>query len=115
MCVNFRVPRMREHKRPDWAKKRAGRIAKRCISEVMEAIEQGYLSPSSADKVYRYLTPEEQRERIGRLRERKDRDRSRCRLVVEILRAHLDSGTRDLHDLKRDLLKALCEGAGEAG
>ena len=95
--------------------KRARRIAKRCVPEVVEAVGRGYLSPSSADKIWRSLPEREQHERIKRLIERKDRDRSRCRLVVEILRAHLDSGTRDLHDLKRDLFKAFCEGAGEAG
>ena len=94
---------MPKENKPDWARKRASRIAKGCVPEVLDAVARGYLSSSSADKVYRYLTPEEQRERIGRLRERKDRDRSRCRLVVEILKAHLRTGAKDLHDLRRDL------------
>jgi hypothetical protein len=84
-----------------------GRIARRCIPEVLAAIEGGYLSRSSADKVYRYLPQDEQRERIARLIERKDRDRTRCRAVVKILKAHVQSGTKDLHGLRKELAASL--------
>jgi hypothetical protein len=94
-------------KKPDWSKKRCGRIKKRCVPEVIEAIGRGYLSSSSADKVYRYLRPEEQRARVKRLVESKESLRERCRIVVEILRRHLEGGVRDLHDLGRDLKVAL--------
>jgi hypothetical protein len=74
---------------------------------VLSAIEQGYLSPSWADKLYRNLPAAEQRERITALVARKDRERSRCKLVVEILRRHTTAGTADLHLLRRDLTSAL--------
>jgi hypothetical protein len=67
--------------------------------------------PSSADKFYRGLPAQEQRERVQRKIERKDKDRTRCRLVVEILRAHVETGAKDLHDLRRDP-EEVCEGVG---
>ena len=102
---------MCETKKPDWARKRMGRIAKRCVPEVLDAVARGYLSPSSADKFYRGLPADEQRERVQRKIEGKDRDRTRCRVVVEILRAHLASGAKDLHGLRRDLRRAISETA----
>jgi hypothetical protein len=96
-----------QDKKPDWAKRRAGRIAKRCVPEVLCAIRGGYLSPSSADKVYRYLRPEEQRARVKRLVESKDRKVERCRVAVKILKAHVQSGTKDLHGLRKELAASL--------
>jgi hypothetical protein len=102
---------MCEAKKPDWARKRIGRIAKRCVPEVLEAIGRGYLSASTVDKFWRDLSADEQQERLTQLIERKDRDRLRCRVVVEILRAHLASGAKDLHGLRRDLRRAISETA----
>jgi hypothetical protein len=59
------------------------------------------------DKFYRGLPAAEQRERIAAVTARKDRERSRCRLVVEILRRHCETHTADLHQLRRDLEEAL--------
>jgi hypothetical protein len=73
----------------------------------LDAIEKGYLSSSWADKLYRKLPATEQRERIAALIARKDRERSRCRLVVEILRRHCETQTADLHRLRQDLETAL--------
>ena len=94
-------------KRPDWRKKRLRRIAKRCVPEVTVAIAEGYISPSTADKFWRGLSAQEQRERIAGLRNRKDRERLRCRAAVAVLRAQLESGARDLADLRRELLRVL--------
>ena len=96
-------------KRPDWMKKRMGRIAKLCVPEVVAAIAEGYISPSSVDKFWRGLSAGEQRERIASLRAAEDRERMRARAVVAVLRAQLESGTRDLHDLRRELLLSLGE------
>jgi hypothetical protein len=101
---------MRKHKEPEWVRKRAGRLRRGCVPEVLRAIENGYISPSTADKFYRGLPAAEQRERIGALIERKDRERSRCRLAVEILRRHCETQTADLHRLRQDLETALCDG-----
>jgi hypothetical protein len=59
------------------------------------------------DKFYRGLPAAEQRERIGALIERKDREKARCRLIVEILRRHCETQTADLHRLRHDLEIAL--------
>jgi len=91
---------------PEWAKKRAGRLRRSCVPEVLSAIEQGYLSPSWADKLYRNLPADEQRARITALVARKDRERSSRQLVVEILHRHAASGMADLHLLRRDITAA---------
>jgi hypothetical protein len=98
---------MRKPKQPEWARKRARRLERACTCEVLQAIESGYLSPSWADKLYRNLPAAEQRARITALVARKDRERSRCQLVVEILRRHTTAGATDLHLLRRDLTTAL--------
>ena len=95
------------HMRPEWFRKRAGRLRRGCVPEVLTAIEQGYLSPSWADKLYRKLPADEQRERITALLTRKDRERVRCRVVVEILRRPVEAGATDLHLLRQDLTSAL--------
>jgi hypothetical protein len=99
---------MRKHKEPEWVRKRAGRLRRGCDLEVLRAIEKGYISPSTVDKFYRGLPHKEQREKIAAVIERKDRERSRCRLVVEILRRHCETQTADLHQLRHDLETALC-------
>jgi len=74
----------------------------------LDAISKGYLSPSTVDKFYRQLPPQEQRKKIGAVIARKDREKSRCRLVVEILGRHCETPqTADLHQLRRDLANAL--------
>jgi hypothetical protein len=77
------------------------------VPEVLDAIERGYLSPSWADKLYRKLPAEEQRQKIAAVVERKNRERLRCCLVMGILKAHMESGTNDLHQLRADLASAL--------
>lgn len=77
------------------------------MPEVTAAIAQGYISASSVDKFWRELSAGEQRARIAALRAGKDRERMRCRAVVAVLRAQLESGARDLHDLRRELLRVL--------
>ena len=67
----------------------------------------GYISPSTVDKFYRTLPAAEQREKISALVARKDRERSRCQLVVKILGHHIESGEADLHQLRQDLTTAL--------
>ena len=96
-----------QEKEPEWFRKRAGRLRRRCVPEVLKAIETGYISPSTVDKFYRQLPAEEQREKIATLIARKDRERSRCRLVVEILGRHRETQTADLHQLRADLKDAL--------
>jgi hypothetical protein len=98
---------MHNHKQPEWAKKRAGRLRRSCVSEVLDAVSRGYISPSTVDKFYRSLPAAEQREKISALVTRKDRERSRCQLVVEILRRHIESGEGNLHRLRQDLVAAL--------
>jgi hypothetical protein len=94
---------MHKQEQPEWVRKRAGRLRRGCIPEVLAAVEAGYLSPSWADKLYRKLPAEEQRARIAEIMAR----RERCRLAVEILKRHIDAGTADLHALQRDLASAL--------
>jgi hypothetical protein len=77
------------------------------VPEVLAAIEAGYISPSTVDKFFRQLSPGEQRERIATWIERKDRQRSRCRTAVEVLKRHCISGKNDLHALRADLESAL--------
>jgi hypothetical protein len=98
---------MRKPKQPEWVRKRDGRLRRGCVPEVLLAVEQGYISPSTVDKFYRGLSDDEQREKISALIARKDRDRSRCKLVVEVLKSHVTAGTADLHLLRRDLTTAL--------
>jgi hypothetical protein len=98
---------MRKPTQPEWARKRAGRLRRSCVSEVLDAVENGYISPSTVDKFYRTLPAVEQREKISALVARKDRERARCQLVVEILRRHVETGSTDLHLLRRDLTTAL--------
>jgi hypothetical protein len=101
---------MPKHKEPEWFRKRASRLRRGCVPEVLAAIENGYLSPSWGDKLYRKLPAAEQRTRIVAVVERKDRERSRCRLAVEILRRHCEIQTTDLHQLRADLVSALSSG-----
>ena len=98
---------MHKLKQPEWVRKRAGRLRRSCVSEVLDAVSNGYISPSTVDKFYRTLPAAEQREKISVLVARKDRERSRCKLVVEILRRHVETGSTDLHLLRRDLTAAL--------
>jgi hypothetical protein len=102
---------MRKYKEPEWVRKRAGRLRRGCVPEVLRAIENGYISPSTVDKFYRGLPAAEQRERIAALIARKDRERSRCRLAVEILRRHCEMQTTNLHELRADLVSALSSGS----
>ena len=87
---------------PEWARKRGGRLRRSCVSEVLDAVSRGYISPSTVDKFYRSLPAAEQREKISALVTRKDRERSRCKLVVEILGRHIESGETDLRQLRRE-------------
>ena len=98
---------MHKLKQPEWVRKRAGRLRRSCVSEVLDAVSRGYISPSTVDKFYRSLPAAEQREKISAFLTRKDRERSRCKLVVEILHRHTTAGTADLHLLRRDLTAAL--------
>ena len=77
------------------------------MPEVLDAVSRGYISPSTVDKFYRGLPAEEQRKKIAVVVKQRDRERARCRLVVEILKGHVEAGASDLHQLQRDLANAL--------
>jgi hypothetical protein len=94
---------------PEWFQKRAARIRRACVPEVLDAVSRGYISPSTVDKFYRRLPAEEQRARIAEVIAQKDREVSRCRLAVEVLQRHSETQTADLHQLQADLAGALCE------
>jgi hypothetical protein len=95
---------MPKHKESEWFRKRARRIERVCTREVIESISKGYISASWVDKTFRKLSPEEQRARIAEIVTRQER----CRTIVELLKAHMEAGTSDLHQLRTDLAKALC-------
>jgi hypothetical protein len=89
-------------------KKRLRRIQLRASSELKDALASGVLSARKADSLL-YLPESEQEQELAQIRRAKTRMTLRAQLAVTTIRRHLDSGSRDLHKLRRDLHKALAQ------
>jgi len=83
-------------------KKRLRRVELRACEEVKAALARGDITPRCAD-ILLYLPAGEQKRELERILTGKANTVSRCRRVVEILRKHLATGSKDLLRLQADL------------
>jgi hypothetical protein len=87
--------------------KRLSRIKRRAIAEVQEAFSAGQISAHRADTLL-YLPPEEQRAQLNALLAEQADIARRSRIAAQVIKAHIDSGRRNLMALREDLRIALC-------
>jgi hypothetical protein len=87
-------------------RKRLRRIALRASQPVKDALQAGLISPRRADRLL-YLEPAQQEQELAKILVARTQAAGRAKRVVEILQAHLATGTRDLVKLRGDLREAL--------
>jgi hypothetical protein len=80
----------------------------RASQPVKDALASGKITPKRADLLL-YLEPGQQEQELGKILVARTQAACRAKRVVEILKAHLASGTRDLVKLRGDLREALGE------
>jgi hypothetical protein len=88
-------------------RKRLSRLRRRAEPEVLAAYEQGRISARKADELL-YLSPAAQRQKISNLVAGQDELARRSKIAAQVIKAHIETGRRDLVGLKQDLIRALC-------
>jgi hypothetical protein len=89
-------------------RKRLRRVERRASQAVKTALANGKISPRRADTLL-YLSENRQQEELDKIFQAQTLATLRAKAAVEILKAHLASGTRDLVKLRGDLREALGE------
>jgi hypothetical protein len=80
----------------------------RASQPVKDALQAGLISPRRADGLL-YLSPMQQQDKLEKILVARTQAAGRAKKVVEILKAHLGAGNRDLVKLRGDLREALAE------
>jgi hypothetical protein len=89
-------------------KKRLRRVEKRATQAVKTALADGKISLRRADTLL-YLSADCQAEQLDKILRAREQGALRAKRAVEILKAHLAAGSRDLVKLRGDLHEALSE------
>jgi len=88
-------------------RKRVSRILRRSCPEVVQAFQEGLITAKRAD-LWLYLPIEEQRTCLQRYLSEREKIAQRSKIAAAVIRTHIDTGSRDLVELRRDLQLALC-------
>src|SRR5260370_41275195 len=87
-------------------RKRLRRVELRATQAVKTALADGKISPRRADTLL-YLSAQRQKEELDKILRAQTQGALRAKRAVEILGAHLATGSRDLVKLRGDLHQAL--------